>query len=110
MQAKFISIIALLVFTMTTFNSHAEYYSAHSLSKLLPACTLYFTYPCQERSLYRDEKPQPYDDKKPHNYVNFSHEGTSLHNTRSRTKEYDSYDQRTAYDDAMRYPDMNNQY
>lgn len=43
-------------------------------------------------------------------YVHFSYEPTSDYNTTVRAYEYDSYDMRTADDDAMHYPDVNNQY
>jgi len=45
-----------------------------------------------------------------YDYVNFSYEPTSYYRTTSSAEEYDSYDMRTADDDAMRYPDVNNQY
>lgn len=47
---------------------------------------------------------------KSHDYVTFSSEPTSYYRTTAYPTPYDSYDQRTADDNAMRYPDVNNQY
>ena len=127
-----------LFFLFFSNNVYAEYYLVHALSEPLPACTpcpsknkpikysskhsrnrysieIYYVYDpftihpcaspppscCYERMRHRIKSP---------NYVNFSYEPTSYYRTIAHPTEYDSYDMRTADDDAMRYPDVNNQY
>lgn len=70
----------------------------------------YAVYPCRAAPPCCYEKVKTSKRNRSKDYIDFNYDSTSYYKTTERATEYDSYDMRTADDNVMRYPDVNNQY